>query len=154
MNLDFRVSAPRAGSNGLHRFWIGAQPNSPAVQVVISADAVSLFVPANTIERIGGLQANAWHNLQLTLDLQNRTVAGRVGTPGHVTTFSSRPFATIGQARSTWSCFDSVEDEGNEGRHADRAAGDRIRQSRHPGNTDSRCLDRGPDDWARWPSRG
>jgi mono/diheme cytochrome c family protein len=92
VNLDFRVASPTAGSNGMHRFWIGAQPNRAAVQVVISADAVSIR-SGDTIQRIGAVQANAWHNLQLILDLQDRTVTGCVGTPGHVTTFSRRPFA-------------------------------------------------------------
>jgi mono/diheme cytochrome c family protein len=92
VNLDFRVASPRAGPYGSHRFWIGAQPNLPAVEVLISADAVSLR-SALTIDRIGALQANAWHNLQLILDLQHGTVAGSFGTPGQVTTFSKRRFA-------------------------------------------------------------
>ena len=46
-----------------------------------------------TIERICTLQANQWHNVQLTLDLQEQTVSGSVGTPGHVTAFSGKPFS-------------------------------------------------------------
>jgi hypothetical protein len=92
VNLDFRVTSPRGESNGLHRFWIGAQPNLPAVELFISADAMYLR-SGETIERIGALRANAWHNLQLTLDMQSHSVAGRLGTAGQEATFSSKGFA-------------------------------------------------------------
>src|SRR5207249_7772909 len=40
VNLDFRPATPGAGTNGLHRFWIGARADSPAVELLISTEAV------------------------------------------------------------------------------------------------------------------
>ena len=47
VNLDFRIAPPRAGTTGQHRFWIGAGPNSPAVELLISASAVELRSSGN-----------------------------------------------------------------------------------------------------------
>ena len=107
VNLDFRVASPRAGPIGLHRFWIGAQPNMPAVQVVISADAIAIR-SRETIDRICALQANAWHNLQLILDLQNRTFGGSVGTPGQVTTIFQQAISPDWPGRIDLVVLDSV----------------------------------------------
>ena len=92
VNLDFRVASARAGSNGVHRFLIGAQPHESAVEVLIAPDALSLR-SGKTVDRICSVQTNVWNNLQLKLDLKSRTVAGKVGTPRHVTTFSGKRFA-------------------------------------------------------------
>ena len=75
MNLDFRIGSPGVGTNGQHRFWIGALPNSPAVEVLISEDAVSVR-SGEVIERIGTLRAKEWYNLKLTLDLQSQVISG------------------------------------------------------------------------------
>jgi Protein of unknown function (DUF1549)/Planctomycete cytochrome C len=72
MNLDFRVAAPDAAAPGSHRFWIGARAESPAVEVLISSQTVSLRA-GEKVEVIGALKPNQWHNLQLALDLENRT---------------------------------------------------------------------------------
>ncbi len=91
VNLDFRVGEKPAGSSAVHRFRVGAQPNSPAVEVLISADSVSLR-RGEVIERIGLLKAKEWQSLRLDLDLQSRTVSGVVGTPEHSTAFAGKPF--------------------------------------------------------------
>ena len=92
VNLDFRVAAPDANAKGLHRIWIGAMPASPAIEVLISSESVSLR-QGETAESLCPLKPNQWHNLQLTLDLKNRTVSGRVGMPGSVTEFTGKPLS-------------------------------------------------------------
>ena len=91
VNLDFRVGGEQSGTNGVHRFWIGARPDSPAVEVLISTGAISLARGA-TSERIGPLPTKEWQSLQLDLDLRAGTVSGRVGSLEHSIAFSSKPF--------------------------------------------------------------
>lgn len=80
VNLDFRVGVPNQELTGAHRFWIGATSESPAVDIVISSSAVSLR-NGGVLEPVAELRPNQWTNLQLTLDLQQRTVSGAIGTP-------------------------------------------------------------------------
>ena len=93
VNLDFRVAPPDANTKGLHRFWIGAMPASPAVEVLISSESVSLR-QGEMIEGLCSLKSNQWHNLQLTLDLKSRTVSGKVGTSVNSTEFPGKPFSS------------------------------------------------------------
>ncbi len=89
VNLDFRPAAP--GAKGLHRFWLGAQAGAPAVELFISAEAV--FVRAGEkMESVAALKPKTWHNLQLTLDLGNRTFGGTVSQTDDATTFSDKAF--------------------------------------------------------------
>jgi mono/diheme cytochrome c family protein len=92
VNIDFRVAAPESGAPGVHRFSIGAMRAAPAVEVLISSEAISLRM-GETIESLCSLKPDQWHNLQLALDLAGRTVCGRVGMPGSTTEFSDRPFS-------------------------------------------------------------
>ena len=92
VNLDFRIAAPDANAKGLHRFWIGAMPASPAVELLISSESVSLR-SGDAIESLGLLKPNQWHNLQLTFDLKSRTVSGKFGMPGSTMEFTAKPFS-------------------------------------------------------------
>ncbi len=92
LNLDFRVAAPDVGTKSLHRFRIGAMPDSAAVEVLISSESVALRI-GDAVESVAALKANQWHNLQLTLDLKSRTVSGKVGMPASTTEFTGRPLA-------------------------------------------------------------
>ncbi len=92
VNLDFRIAAPDASAKGLHRFRIGALPDSAAVEVLISSESVSLRI-GETLESVAALKPNQWHNLQLTLDLKNRSVSGKVGIPESTTEFTSKPLS-------------------------------------------------------------
>ena len=92
VNLDFRVHGQDSRSSSPHRFWIGGQPASPAVELLISGDSISLR-RGQTTERLGTFQKKQWQTLQLALDLRSRTVSGRVGEPGHSTEFSGKPFS-------------------------------------------------------------
>ncbi|MFO0807801.1 MAG: PSD1 and planctomycete cytochrome C domain-containing protein [Gemmataceae bacterium] len=92
VNIDFRVAAADTARSGVHRFSVGANDSLPAVEVLISSDAVSLR-SGGVIERLGTLAPNQWQNLQLTLDLKRRSVSGRIGRPGVATEFTSKPMS-------------------------------------------------------------
>lgn len=79
LNLDFRVGQANASSTARHRVWLGTQPDSPVIVVLISADAVSLQMD-KSIEPIGKVEPNEWHNLQLSLNLSERSLSGKVST--------------------------------------------------------------------------
>ena len=93
VNLDFRLASPVAGVPGRHRFCLGSGPDSPAIELLISSEAV--FARASgQLEKLAGLKSYQWHNLQLNLDLEHRTFSGSVGQPGSATIFSDRPFTS------------------------------------------------------------
>ncbi len=106
VNLDFRVAAPDAAAPGSHRFWIGSRADSPAVEVFISSQSVSLRVGENA-EVISALKPGQWHNLQLTLDLESRTVSGSAGAPGEVANFSNKPFGPTWNGALDFAALDS-----------------------------------------------
>jgi hypothetical protein len=108
VSLDFRVQGRESGSNAVHRFWIGAQPGSPAVELLIAEDAISLRT-GQTTERLGTSQKQQWQSLQLALDLRSRTVSGRVGAPGHSTEFSGKPFPVGWRGRIDLVALESFE---------------------------------------------
>ncbi|NOS69025.1 MAG: DUF1553 domain-containing protein [Verrucomicrobia bacterium] len=91
VNLDFRPATPGEGTNGAHRFWIGAREDSPAVELLISTESVFARVGTQT-KQLAALSPHEWHNLQLTLDLDSRTFSGSVGRPESRTTFANQPF--------------------------------------------------------------
>lgn len=107
VNLDFRVAAPDANAKGLHRFRIGAMPDSAAVEVLISSESVSLRT-GEALESVATLKPNQWHNLQLALDLKNRTVSGKVGMPGNTTEFTGKPFSPSWTGAIDFVVLDSV----------------------------------------------
>ena len=100
VNLDFRIAATeptRSVSDGIpqkaaHRFSLGSIGTAHAVELLISSETVSVRVD-ETIESLGAVTPNQWHNLQLDLDLQTRTVSGRIGTPRSVTEFTDQPLS-------------------------------------------------------------
>lgn len=90
LNLDFRVGASDSGQQGAHRFRMGSFPDSSAFELLISSDAVSLR-QSGAVDLLIPLKPNEWHNLQLTLDLKQRTIAGSIGAPGRVAEIAARP---------------------------------------------------------------
>ncbi|MFN0128276.1 MAG: DUF1549 and DUF1553 domain-containing protein [Verrucomicrobiales bacterium] len=93
VNLDFRVTADAASSNGLHRIWIGDATGMAAVEAVVSATEIRLRTTEGT-GRALALAPNQWHNLQVELDLGKRTATGRIGRPNAVQLFDPLPLAT------------------------------------------------------------
>ncbi len=107
VNLDFRPAAAPAGTNGPHRFWIGARADSPAVELLISSETIFTRA-AGPPQRLAELKSNQWHNLQLTLDLEHRIFSGSVGQPGSITTFSNQSFAPGWSGVIDYVALDSV----------------------------------------------
>ena len=92
VNLDFRVAVPDASTSRAHQFWIGARSDAPAVTVRISSDMVALKI-SDTTTQIGTLKPNEWHNLQLKIDLEHKSVSGTLGIPGALTSFDGVPLS-------------------------------------------------------------
>lgn len=92
VNLDFRVGAPDAAVTGSHQLWIGSYPSSAAALVRISSAEVSLQI-GNTSIQAGTVRPNEWTNLQLQLDLQQRTISGTLGVPDRLSSFDDVPLA-------------------------------------------------------------
>lgn len=93
VNLDFRVGTNDAAAAGSHRFWLGAQGSAPAVEILLTSESASIR-SGTTTKSLRRLRPDRWHNLQFTLDLQARTVSGRIGVPEDVVTFADEPFAS------------------------------------------------------------
>ena len=114
MSIDFRVGRREAGTNSIHRCFIGAGGRSPAAGVLISADGISL-AGDKANERIAAIEAGQWHQLQLALDLRSRVVSGRVETPDHSTEFSGKAFLPGWPGRIDMVVLDAVEERGTGG---------------------------------------
>ncbi len=116
VNLDFRVTTADAKTTGVHRIWLGSLPTSPALVVTISSNTVSLQMD-ETEEFIGHVMPNEWHNLQLSINLAERTVSGTVGTSTTVTPFSNKPLL------SSWTgAIDLVVFESSKSTESDSSA--------------------------------
>jgi hypothetical protein len=111
VNLDFRPAPPGAGTNGMHRFWIGAGADSPAVELLISTEAV-FTRKGEQMEKLAGLKPHEWHNLQLALDLEDRTFSGSVGRSEGATTFSNMPFVSGWPDKIDYVALDSQARDG------------------------------------------
>ena len=97
VNLDFRIGAADANPSGAHKFQIGAFPRSPAVIIHVLTDRIALQI-GDLVEQVAPVSPNEWHNIQLTLDLHDRTISGIVTRDGSTdaaeatTSFSGKPF--------------------------------------------------------------
>ncbi|HQZ64855.1 MAG TPA: PSD1 and planctomycete cytochrome C domain-containing protein, partial [Planctomycetaceae bacterium] len=91
-NLDFRIGSSNATTAGAHRFRIGAFPDSPAVVLLISPETVSLQI-GDAIDPVAAVTPNAWHNIQLSLNLRKRTVSGTISTLASLTKFDTLPLS-------------------------------------------------------------
>jgi len=96
VNLDVRIGTHEPAALGVHRFWIGSRSSGPAVEVLLASESVSVRT-GNRLDTVRWPGTNAWQNLQLTLDLQAGTVAGRIGTPDEIIPVLARPLSP------TWS---------------------------------------------------
>jgi hypothetical protein len=84
INFDLKtVPDPMVGS-GSHRFWVGRDGGQPALEVLISAQSLSLRTGSGVPVTLGTVTPGSWVNVQLDLDRKARTVSVRLGTPGSV----------------------------------------------------------------------
>ncbi|MBI3415899.1 MAG: DUF1553 domain-containing protein [Verrucomicrobia bacterium] len=93
VNVDFRVATNAATATGRHRFWMGSHDAtpSPAFEILVSQDSLSLRNAAGDLQLLAPVQGAAWHNLQFTLDLDARTIAGEVSASAGSRRFDARP---------------------------------------------------------------
>ena len=128
VNLDFRIAAAKTPESGNHRFWIGARPSSPAVEVILSPEAVAVRT-GDIVKTIRSFNPGQWQNLQLTLDLKSGVVSGSVGQPGDVATIAELPLA------KSWNGtidFVAVDSQGGEGGGLPGIAIDNLRVQEQP----------------------
>ena len=94
-NVDFRNISPAvAGAGGgSYRFYLGHGPGaSAAVEAYASSD--TFFIRnGDARESVRPLVSGVWQNLQIVLDLEHKTFAGAVGTPGDLTPFAGKNFS-------------------------------------------------------------
>jgi len=91
---DFRNTSVSAGGAGSHRFYVGHGPgNSAAVELFVNGD--TLFARSGgRIEPVRQVKVGEWYHVSLVLDLRSGTYSGSAGTPGDVTGFTGKSFAT------------------------------------------------------------
>ncbi len=111
VNLDFRIGTNQAPAPGLHRFWLGAQRAGPAVEVLLTAETISVRT-GDRVETLRALRTNQWHNLQLTLNLGSGTVSGKIGLPADIVNFSERPLAASWTGALDYFAIDSSDESG------------------------------------------
>src|SRR6185436_13115638 len=87
VNIDFRAATNDPSARGQHRFAVGSRRGTPAVEIMIGQDAVTV-VTGNDPLPIPLPKAGDWQNLQLALDLPARTFSGAVGMPKAITSFT------------------------------------------------------------------
>jgi Protein of unknown function (DUF1549)/Protein of unknown function (DUF1553)/Planctomycete cytochrome C len=108
VNLDVRIGASETNGDSLHRFFLGEFGGTAAVEVYFSSDGIQLKVDGQS-EKICSLEPNQWHNVQLVLDLQSRTVSGRAGQPGATQEFTGKPFLPSSSGTIDYIVLDSNE---------------------------------------------
>jgi hypothetical protein len=108
VNLDFRVTASDTNAQGVHRFSLGSKDETHAAEVLISSESVSLKT-GEAIEVLSSIKLNEWHNLQLTFDLNRKTISGKVGLPGSVVDFSDKPMTSNWNGLIDLVTFDSTK---------------------------------------------
>lgn len=102
VNLDFRITPSQSVTPGVHEFRIGGYPSSPATIVMISSDSIAIKVQ-DMEEKIAAVTPGQWQNLQLAIDLQDRSFTMTVSSfdsTGAVQVSASRPGLPL---RPEWS---------------------------------------------------
>lgn len=91
-NADFRNTPSPQGGDGSYRFYLGHGPGQSAA-VELFANRQSFFVRNGAaIQEIRRIEEGQWYNVQLVLNLKDRTFTGAVGKPGDVTPFNGKTF--------------------------------------------------------------
>lgn len=79
-NLDFRLAPTPDTPAGPHRLWMGESDGTPALVLRIGSDRLFLE-QAGGVEPLAALSPHQWHNLQLELNLADRSFTGTLATP-------------------------------------------------------------------------
>ncbi|MEO6435518.1 MAG: DUF1553 domain-containing protein [Tepidisphaeraceae bacterium] len=91
INLDFR--SHDAGGGGSYRLYTGqADVGLLAVEIAIAGNSVAVR-NGERFQEVRKIKPGAWYNLQLALNLEDRTYSGSVGAPGDLVTFRDIAFS-------------------------------------------------------------
>ncbi len=92
VNLDFRLGDADSSTNAFHRLSLGSLQGATAIEVLITLHSIVLKAgdESNTFAVI---KPNQWVNVQLTFNMKERTVSGRIGMPGAVTEIINEPLS-------------------------------------------------------------
>jgi hypothetical protein len=91
-NIDFRNLSIAPGGGGAYRFYLGHGPgNSAAVEMAASATTF-LVKNGDRYEPVCELKMGTWYNLQVTLDLKNKTFSGSIAKADDVRRFEGKAF--------------------------------------------------------------
>ena len=125
LNLDLRLSGSAADATGVHRLLLGSGPGQVTCELILAPTGLHLQL-GDKQELLAPLALNSWQNIQLAINTQQRTIAGRCGAPGAVTEFAARTLAT--SALSTTSSSSSVNSSSRSPNTIDYVAivGDKI----------------------------
>ena len=100
LNLDFRVTSPPQGQDGRYGVSLGPLQSKPVVIVWISRDSLTLQTGETLLSEPAPVSPGQWQNLQLTLDMESRTLKGLLGTPD--CTVELPPVALSGGVERPW----------------------------------------------------
>jgi hypothetical protein len=94
LNLDFHAAPENLREKlvGPIHMYLGHEARKSAIlEFSASLDEFAVTNAGNyTVVR--KLKPGTWYNLQLTVDLQNKTYSGTIGSPGDITTFTGKQF--------------------------------------------------------------
>ena len=93
LNVDFRNTSAVAADKGSYRFYLGHGPGASAAVELFAGGKNFSLRNGNGHEIVAVLKENAWHNLQLAVDLDAKTYSGSLSTPEQTTSFSGKAFA-------------------------------------------------------------
>ncbi len=87
VSFDFRCDKPEAGAEGSWRFYIGhGSGSSTAVELQFNGSEFFTHSGA-TYDAVARLRPGEWHQVQLTLNLKEKTYTGNLATPAGNTSF-------------------------------------------------------------------
>ena len=102
VNLDFRVTPSHSVTPGVHEFRIGGYPSSPAIIVMISSDSIAIKAD-DRIEKIAAVTPGEWQNLQLAIDLQDKSFTMTVSSIDNTAAVQVRASRPGLRLRPEWS---------------------------------------------------
>ncbi len=87
-NFDFR-NVEAVDGDGAYRFFLARGAlQSMAIQCSVNSRQLKI-TQGNQLQIVRDLQPGVWYNVQLEINLSNKTFSGRIGRPGDIVTFEN-----------------------------------------------------------------
>ena len=86
-NFDFRNTEAVQGPGGYRFFLARGALQSLAIQMSVDSRQIKI-TNGNQTQVVRDLQPGTWYNVQLKVDLANKTFSGQIGNPGDVVSFN------------------------------------------------------------------